>query len=171
MCELAYLLGGKNMRAPEVVFTGGTDTGTITCRQCGKTKTLDISHFKNVRKLVKVKCTCGTLFDVLFESRRYHRKKVQLKGELFNAKSHDIIDHVIITDISVGGISFITKLGMTVGEVYRISFSLDGQNEADIKEEIRIKYVKNREVGAEFTEEEKYNYDLDFYLTPFSIVD
>lgn len=59
---------------------------------------------------------------------------------------------------------------MSVGEIYEISFSLDDQYESDIKEEIRIKYVKNREIGAEFTEEEKYNYDLDLYLTPFSIV-
>ena len=158
------------MRTPEVVFTGGTDTGTITCRQCGKTKMLDISNFKNIRKLVKVKCTCGALFDVLFESRRYLRKKVQLKGELLNPQSHEVIDHVIITDVSVGGISFIANLDMSVGEIYKISFSLDGQYESNIKEEIRIKYVKNSEIGAEFTEEEKYNYDLDFFLTPFSIV-
>jgi hypothetical protein len=153
------------------VFTGGTDTGTITCRQCGKTKTLDISQFKNIRKLVKVKCTCGALFDVLFESRRYHRKKVQLKGELLNARSHEIIDQVIITDVSMGGISFMTNLHMSVGEIYKISFSLDDQYESDVKEDIKIKYVKNKDVGAEFIEEEKYNYDLDFYLTPFSIAD
>lgn len=57
------------------------------------------------------------------------------------------------------------------GEVYKIEFVLDDEYRSYVKEEVVIKYIKNREIGAEFAESEKYNYDLDFYLTPFSIVE
>jgi hypothetical protein len=163
---------GENMKTPETVFTGGTDTGTITCKHCGKTKTIDISHFKNIRKYIKVKCACGTIFDIFLESRRYHRKKVWLKGKLFKSNSHDSIDDIVITDISVGGIRFLTNLkGMNIGEVYNIEFVLDDEFKSSVNEKIVIKSIKSSEAGAEFSESEKYNYDLDFYLMPFSIVE
>lgn len=163
---------GENMKTPEIVFTGGADTGTITCKQCGKTKTIDVSHFRNIRKYIKVKCACGTIFDILLESRRYHRKKVWLKGKLFKDQSNCPVDDIVVTDISMGGIRFLTNLkGINFGDTYHIEFSLDDEFKSHVKEEIVIKYIKNSEVGAEFAESEKYNYDLDFYLTPFSIVE
>jgi hypothetical protein len=169
---LSYMHHGENMKTPEIVFTGGTDTGTITCKQCGKTKTIDISQFKNIRKHVKVKCACGFIFDILFESRKYYRKKVWLKGKLLKSQSNNPIDEITITDVSMGGVRFLTNLkDINYGEVYKIEFILDDEYRSYVKEEIVIKYIKNREIGAEFAESEKYNYDLDFYLTPFSIVE
>jgi len=72
----------------------------------------------------------------------------------------------------MGGIRFLTNLkNINHGEIYKIEFFLDDEYKSHVKEEIIIKYIKNREIGAEFAEGEKYNYDLDFYLTPFSIVE
>jgi hypothetical protein len=160
------------MKTPEVVFTDGMNTGTITCKQCGKTKTIDVTQFKNIRKYVKVKCACGFIFDILFESRKYYRKKVWLKGKLLKSQSDHPIDEITIIDISVGGVRFLTNLkNMNHGEIYKIEFFLDDEYRSHVKEGIVIKYIKNREIGAEFAESEKYNYDLDFYLTPFSIVE
>lgn len=160
------------MKAPEIIFTGGTATGTITCRQCGKTKDVDLSNFKHYRKNAKVKCACGAVFEVLFEARKFYRKKVQIKGKLLDAQSCDLLDEIIITDISVGGISFTTDLdNIKLEDVFNVSFTLDDESKALVEEEVIIKRVKSNYIGAEFVEKEKYNFDLDFYLMPFSIVD
>ncbi len=160
------------MGSPVVVFTGGANTGTIACKQCGKAKVVDITNFRNTKKNLKVKCSCGSIFDVVFETRRYHRKTVELPGKLLSCQSLQHLDEVTVNSISVGGVGFVTHLDtIRSGDMFAISFSLDDDAKALVEEEIVVRHVKNNEIGSEFAKKEKYNFDLDFYLMPFTIID
>jgi hypothetical protein len=155
------------MKSPEVIHTNGRDTGTIACRQCGKSKTIDLSRFHNVRKEVKVKCPCGTIFAVFFECRRDPRKCVKLAAQLFQYQTGQPIADVTITSLSLSGVGFTPSLTQHIqpGDRCRISFVLNDASQAQIEKDIIIRNVNAENTGAEFVEQD-YHYDLDFYLMP-----
>jgi hypothetical protein len=43
-------------------------------------------------------------------------------------------------------------------------FTLDDNLDSTIREQIVVKRVNGRNIGAEFSDQEKYNYELDFYI-------
>jgi hypothetical protein len=155
------------MRSREIIYTHGRKTGTITCRQCGKSKTIDLAPFYPVRKEVKVKCPCGSAFDVFFENRRDRRLPVKLTAQLIDDHTGQAIADVTITSLSLSGISFIPSLTEHIqpGDRFRIAFSLDDKPRTPIEQTIIIRYVHADKTGAEFAEQ-GYIHDLDFYLMP-----
>ena len=48
--------------------------------------------------------------------------------------------------------------------MFEIIFQLDDDDGAIICEEISIKYINDKFVGAEFYHSDRYNYELDFYI-------
>jgi hypothetical protein len=50
-------------------------------------------------------------------------------------------------------------------DIYRIKFQLDDEYGSVICEEIIIKRIDGSFVGAEFYHSDRYNYELDFYIT------
>ncbi len=160
------------MDSMKVVFTGSEATYTVTCKDCGRQKQLGHEQVRRLRKTVKVKCKCGVMFDLVFERRRFYRKQVNLEGELFAYQINKKLCDVTITTISVGGVSFVTQReGIRVGDTFSVSFFLDDESKALVREDIVIRSVTPAYIGAEYLDQERYNHALDFYLMPFHIVD
>jgi hypothetical protein len=67
----------------------------------------------------------------------------------------------------LGRFSFIinNSLNIKSNNIYRTKFQLDDEYGSVICEEIIIKRVDGRFVGAEFYHSDRYNHALDFYIT------
>jgi len=119
------------------------------------------------KKSLKVKCsTCKKTFYIKFDLRKYHRLDVKFPGKIFYFQSEEDLDDITITSLSLGGVGFTVNNNLTVtsNDIYRIKFQLDDEYSSAICEEIIIKRVDGRFVGAEFYHSDRYNYELDFYI-------
>ena len=148
------------------VHVGSNNQGEITCPKCRKMKTINASHLLLTKRAIKVKCSCGHSFRVSLDYRHYFRKSVQLPATLYKVHSDDIIAEVTVTSLSVSGLGFeATSLNnIYISSLFEIEFKLDDDSNAIIRERIRIKRINGLIVGAEFSEQDKYSYELDFYM-------
>ena len=148
------------------VHVGANNQGEITCPKCRKMKTINASHHLLTKRAIKVKCSCGHSFRVSLDYRHHFRKSVQLPATLYKVNSDDIIDEVTVTSLSVSGLGFeATSLNnIYISSFFEIEFKLDDDSDAIIRERIRIKRINGLIVGAEFSEQDKYSYELDFYM-------
>ena len=160
------------METVKVVFAGSEATYEVACQSCGRKKTLRHEQLRHLRNTVKVKCGCGVIFDLIFERRRFYRKKVQLDAQLFDVDSGQKADDVTLVTISVGGVGFISHLeDIQVGDTFRVKFYLDDESHALVDEEVIVRNIIKEVIGAEFVQHDYYNFDLDFYLMPITVVD
>lgn len=160
------------MQTVKVVFTGSEATYEVVCQSCGRKKTLRHEQLRHLRNAVKVKCGCGIIFDLVFERRRFYRKKVQLDAQLFDVDSGEKLDDVALVTISVGGVGFVSHLDdIAVGDKFRVRFYLDNEAQALVDEEIMVRNIIKGMIGAEFVQQDYYNFDLDFYLMPITVRD
>jgi hypothetical protein len=148
------------------IFVSHDNEGEIVCPKCEKTKTIHVSKDRIPLKPIRVKCNCGYSFSILLEYRKYHRKLVNIPGKLLHRETGDEIAEIVVTSVSVIGIGFDLKSAalVTENEVYRVMFTLDDSLESNIQEEIVVQRISGKSIGAEFSDKEKYNYELDFYV-------
>ena len=65
----------------EKIYVDDTNQASIVCPECGFSKNIDITNFKNTQKRAKAKCVCGESFRFTFEFRKNYRKNVRLPSE------------------------------------------------------------------------------------------
>lgn len=144
--------------------------GVVTCGHCGVKRAINMANYTDEclgKKSLKVKCgTCNKIFHVKFDLRHYHRIDVDFPGKLFHVHSEKAIDEITITSLSLGGVGLMINRDLTIkhGDIYSIKFQLDDEDRSVICEDIIIKRVDGRFVGAEFYHSEKYSHELDFYI-------
>ena len=155
------------------IHVDNNNQGRITCPKCSKMKTISASHHLLTKKAIKVKCTCGHAFSVALDYRSYFRKNVKLAGTLHRISSEDILSKITITSLSVSGIGFETTSlsNIYISSKFDVEFKLDDDSHTVIRERICIKRISGLSVGAEFTDQDRYNFDLDFYMAPLVTVD
>ncbi len=152
------------------IYLNENHQGAVTCVHCAVKRTINMSNYTDDylgKKSLKVKCsTCKKTFYIKFDLRKYHRLDVKFPGKIFYFQSEEDLDDITITSLSLGGVGFIIKdnLNITSNDIYRIKFQLDDEYSSVICEEIIIKRVDGRFVGAEFYHSDKYNHELDFYI-------
>jgi hypothetical protein len=128
------------METVKVVFTGSEATYEVVCQSCGRKKSLRHEQLRHLRNAVKVKCGCGVIFDLVFERRRFYRKKVQLDAQLFDVDSGKKLDDVTLVTISVGGVGFVSHLDdLTVDDKFRVRFFLDNESQTLVDEEVMVR--------------------------------
>src|SRR5262249_17936788 len=118
-------------------------------------------------RALKLECNaCDRMFQVQFDFRRYHRININIPGNIFHTCTGKEIDDITITSLSVGGVGFVINndLEAKSGDIYEIKFQLDDEYNSVICEEIVIKRVDSRFVGAEFYPSDRYSHELDFYI-------
>jgi hypothetical protein len=149
------------------VFINNKNEGEIVCPHCKTTRVINVPVQHISSKPIKVKCKCEYNFLIILEYRKYHRKSVMFPGKIFDASSNKEIDDVNITSLSVTGIGFelTSYQGVNVNDILKISFSLVDNIDSTIYEEIVVKHVKDNFVGAEFRDQDKYQYELDFFMS------
>lgn len=147
------------------VFIDDTHQATIICPKCGTAKNIDATNFKDTNKRIKAKCRCGEVFRVTLEFRRHYRKKVRLPGEYF-VRGTDEKGEIIIEDISLSGIRFASLKPHNVSrnDLVEFKFTLDNPMKTIIHAHVKIKWIIDRNVGAQFVDPKSIKKDLGFYL-------
>lgn len=141
------------------IFVSHDNTITLVCPKCQKVQTTDVSRFMGIDTVVKMKCrcSCGHLFFVNLDRRRYIRKGIHIPGVcIFGEGNSKLL--VIITDISKAGL----KLKMNTphrfcpGDSFLLEFNLDDRFRSLIKKDVTVRSIKDIYLGVEFNSSEHY---------------
>ena len=146
------------------------DTCSVACPACKRRNNLRMESLRNCYTL-NISCSCGRDLQLVTERRGFERKSVELPGKLFDVMTLDLLTDITVIDLALGGLSFIAHDHVVEkDEPFTVSFGLDDEVGSVIREEITVKSLKaGNRVGAEFIYKDAYNFDLDFYLTPWSL--
>jgi hypothetical protein len=160
----------KEIKVDEPFFTFYAYTKnqtTIVCPSCDFKKKIDATPYKGVNRALKVKCICGEAFKCVIEFRKCYRKKVNLSGEHFSEKTGKR-GILCVEEISMGGLRFISldphNLGK--GDTLEVKFQLDDPNKTEISKRAVVLHVKDLKVAIKFTDKDKWDKALGFYMMP-----
>ena len=147
------------------IFVDDTNLATIICPKCGLEKNIDVTDFKDTHKRLKAKCRCGEIFRLILEYRKHYRKKVRLPGEYF-VQGKDETGEIIIEDISAGGIRFASLKPHYISrdDTVELKFTLDNPMRTKIHTLVKIIWIIDRNVGAQYIDPKSLEKDLGFYL-------
>ena len=148
-------------------YADHTNQATIICPECGLERKIDVTKFKDTHKRLKARCRCGEVFRFTLEYRRHYRKKVNLAGE-YVVQGKDERGEVIIEDISVSGIRFASLKPHFISrnDIVDLKFTLDNPMKTQIQELVKIIWIIDRNIGAEFMNPKSLENNLGFYLKP-----
>ena len=153
------------MKTVQIVINGLVDTTTITCPHCARSKSVPNAKLREFDRPLKVKCSCGQVFALSPNHRRFIRVAVDLDGQLSTHDSPSILAKVKVVDLSLSGVGFKAPgAAFEVGQTLALTFYLDDAAKTPITEDVVIQNMRGDVVGAEFVNQDTYNFDLDFYL-------
>jgi predicted RNA-binding Zn-ribbon protein involved in translation (DUF1610 family) len=142
------------------VFIAKDNTATFVCPECQKSKTADVSKYKNIEKAVRVnfKCPCGHSYSVLLERRKHIRKQLNLSGSFINKKNSER-GNMSITDLSRSGLRIKLNFPQNLepGDKLDLEFTLDDKLRSVVKKEVIVRSVKDLSVGVEFIHSEHFD--------------
>ena len=147
------------------VYVDDTNHATIICPKCKLKKNIDVTNFKNTQKKLKAKCRCGEIFRLTLEFRKHPRKKVRLNGGYY-VQGRDEKGEMIIEDISLGGVRFASLKPhyISTNDTVELKFTLDNTMKTEIHKLVKIKWIIDRTVGAQYIDPKSLETDLIFYL-------
>ena len=149
----------------EKIYVGHTNKVSIICPKCGIEKNKIVFKFKDTQKKLKAKCKCGEVFRFILDFRKYYRKKVRLSGEYF-VQGKDEKEEILIKDISMNGINFATLKphNFSKGDLVELKITLDTPIRMEVHTLVKILWIIDRNVGANFNDPKSLEKDLGFYL-------
>ena len=147
------------------IYVDDTNQATIICPKCLFEKNIDVTNFKDTHKRLKAKCRCGEVFRFSLEYRKHYRKKVRLSGEYF-VQGKDEKGEIIIEDISASGIRFASLKPHYISrnDTVELKFTLDNPMRTEIQGLVKIIWIIDRNVGAEYIDPKSLEKGLGFYL-------
>ena len=147
------------------VYVDHTNQVKVICPKCGLGKNINVFKFKDSHKRLKANCKCGEVFRFALNFRKHYRKKVMLSGEYF-IREKNVRDDIFIKDISMSGINFITykEHNFSKDDTVELKLALDDQIDPEIHVSIKIKWIVDRNVGAQFNNPKSIEKDLRFLL-------
>ena len=138
---------------------------TIVCPKCKSETILDAGEFKRGERKQKSECKCGEIFQFLIEYRKQYRMDVSLSG-IYNVQEKGQKGEIIIRDLSLSGIRFESLIPHQISpdDTLEVIFELDNSSRKEIRKMVKVIWVDDRIVGAQFNERDLYEKDLAFYL-------
>ena len=115
----------------EKVYITSKQMATFICPLCQKSKTVNVSKYANLDKVVKVKvsCPCGYSYTSILEKRKKYRKETNLPGSFTRLIDGRRVGggFMNVRDISNTGLKIHTTAhhNCSVGDVILVEFSLD----------------------------------------------
>jgi len=99
------------------------------------------------------------------EFRKHYRKKVRLHGEYF-VQGRDEKGEIIIEDISAGGVRFASLKPHYISrsDTVELKFTLDNSMRTEIHKLVKIKWIIDCNVGAQYIDQKSLEKDLGYYL-------
>ena len=150
----------------EKVFIGNNDMAIFKCPVCKKTKTANVSSYRNMQTAVRVKCKCpcGHTYSALLERRKHVRKNLNLKGNYLNKNGNEK-GKMEILDLSRSGLRIKLDIdaGIKVGDILRLQFTLDDKQNSEVTKEVIVRSKSGQFLGTEFLSLDHYD-KLGSYL-------
>ena len=150
------------------IYVRPDDTAVISCPHCNCHKTVPVASCKGSKYRVKIKCKCGDVFTVDLEFRKKARKCASLPGKFTNHSQKDIRGDIVVKDLSLSGIKFVTMdiEKLKIDDEITVSFKLDNAERTTINKEVIVRNIHENNVGCEFEKSSEYAPDgeLGFYL-------
>ena len=154
----------------EKVYIASTKMATFVCPKCRRSKTVNVSKYADLDKIVKVnvKCPCGYAYTSILEKRKRYRKETNLPGSY-----NRYVDGkqtggglMIVRDLSTVGMKLQIDAdhGCDVGDVLLVEFYTDDVQRAFIKKRVIIRNIVGPIIGTEFAPTEGVDKALGFYL-------
>ena len=147
------------------IYVEDSNKATIICPKCGLKKDVDVTKFKNTQKKLKAKCRCGEVFRLTLEFRKHPRKKIRLNGE-YSVHGRNEKGEIIIEDISAGGVRFASLKPHYISrnDTVELKFSLDNPMKTEIHKHVKIKWIIDHTLGAQYIDQNSLETELKFYL-------
>ncbi len=138
---------------------------TFVCPICGHERTLTQQEREKYPTRFDLDCKCSERYQCLVEYRKHYRKKVHLHGSYSQEESRNR-GETQIKDLSLKGVGFVTATPhhLKLGDVVRVRFRLDNQQQTEIHRPVEIRFIKGRFIGAQFLDTLSYEKDIGFYL-------
>ena len=150
------------------IYVRPDSTAVISCNQCGHSKNVPVGTYKGSKNRLKIKCKCSNIFTVILEFRKNFRKVTNLLGECTNHSQKNIRGNIIVKNLSITGLKFISQgTGkFRNGDEITLLFRLDDTNRTMIKREATVRGVDKNNVRCEFEKSSEYALDgeLGFYF-------
>ena len=142
-------------------------TTAITCPVCSNQKRISVATIKHKKRVLKVRCSCKTVFSVQLNYRSHYRKSVSLSGTYKTYRQNEKCKGLTqITNISTGGLQYCV-VGLNrlyPGSVVDLDFQLDDKQLSLIKKRAVVRYSHDNVVGCEFMAKGDSDRALAFYL-------
>ena len=153
---------------PQKAFVREDGSTVLKCPFCRHARTVSVQKIKDIKKVIKVKCSCQKSYSVSLELRKLYRKNANLNGRYVNLSQDNETGRMIVKDISMGGIGF-EAVGVNRIEKeheLEVTFTLDDTHSSVIKKQVVVRIVRDKFVGCEFVHAHEYDKALGFYLLP-----
>jgi hypothetical protein len=161
-------VGGINMI--EKIYVTSNQMATFICPECQRSKTVDVSKYTTVDKIVrvKVKCPCGHAYTSILEKRKKYRKDTNLPGAFFRLVDGRKVGHQLMTvrDLSTIGMKLRVNghHDCTIGDILVVEFHLDDTPRTLIKKKVIVRNIIGQDIGTELAPTEAVDKALGFYL-------
>ena len=152
------------------VYISSQQMATFVCPKCSRSKTVSVSKYAHLDKLIKVnvKCPCGHAYTSILEKRKQYRKETHLSGTYVHFLDGRPANRGLMTvkDISANGmkLKLNVELICDVGDLLDVEFHLDNRNRTLIKKRVIVKNISGPDIGVEFGPTEALDKALGFYL-------
>jgi hypothetical protein len=154
----------------EKVFITSQQMATFVCPKCSRSKTVNVSKYANLDKLIKVnvKCPCGHAYTSILEKRKRYRKETNLPGGYIHIAEGRPVNRglMTVTDVSATGLKLKLNVSQNcaIGDHMEVEFHLDDRNRTLIKKRVIVRNINGPLVGVEFEPTEALDKALGFYL-------
>jgi len=145
------------------VHLTSNNMATFTCPLCQKTKTVNVSKYASLDKVIKVRvtCPCGHVHTCLLDKRRKYRKDSNLPGSFVHLVDgrQASVGLMAVKDLSESGlkIQLNEQREFEVNDVFLVEFHLDDRHRSLIKKKVIVRNVVGKNIGAEFVREQDYD--------------
>ena len=154
----------------EKVYITSKEMATFVCPQCQKSKTVNVSQYANLDKIVRVKvtCPCGHAYTSILEKRKKYRKETNLPGSYLRIVDGKKIGNglMLVRDLSNTGMKLQIngEHDCAVGDVLQVEFRLDDTHRTLVTKKVIIRNISGPYLGTELAPTEAMDKALGFYL-------
>jgi hypothetical protein len=149
------------------VIIDNLDTARLACPSCKRTKNLQLSEYKLIKRhtRVKYKCHCGPTYVAILEKQSSPQPETMLAGTFVSKGNLVCSGRMIIKRLNNKGITLKTNIEQKIipGLNLILEFVLDDAKQSIVKKQVRVLARNGRYLTAEFTSAEHYD-NLGPYL-------
>lgn len=149
------------------VIISSLDTARLTCPECRRTKILQLSEYKLIKRITRVKytCRCGHTYLAVLEKRSGKDKNTNLAGTFSVQNGKRCAGKMVIQKLNSEGLTLRTNLEQDIlpGISLEVEFVLDDAKQSVVTKDVRVLARNGRYLTAEFLSKDHYD-NLGPYL-------